>query len=144
MRSVRGSGVFAYRRGDDFPRWKRWPVVCRDYPHLVRFVLDYHRNEAVALVDDLGHLLEQRAFGFVEIERQRAFAGQHYELGQVQGVSAFAQNLALWALLATGLQESAHVFKVVGARIRRQGLRWRQRVTVACEDVADLALRDRD
>jgi hypothetical protein len=68
--------------------------------------------------------------------------GENPELGEIDGVGAFAQDLALRTFLDAALQEGAHVLEIVGLRVRGQGLRGRERPPVTGEDVADFSLRD--
>ncbi len=60
--------------------------------------------------------IRSNVLAFVGVERQvvDALLGDHHELGEVDGVGAFAQDLALRTALAAGAQEGAHVLEVVG------------------------------
>jgi hypothetical protein len=136
-------GIDPDQRRDQFARRQAWAVMDGDHSDLVVGVLDHHRLEAAAFLDDLGHLLQQVGLAALQAEREGAVLGHDHELGQVDGVGALAQDLALRPLLAAVGQEFAGVLEVDAVRMGGQGLVGLQRRAVTGEHVADPPLRDR-
>ncbi len=111
-----------------------------DHADLVVGVLDHHRLEAAARLDDFRHLVEQGRVGAVQAQGEGLVLGHHHELRQVDGVRALAQDLALRALLAAGFEEPAGVLEVGVVGVAGQGLVGVKRCAAAAEDIADPAL----
>jgi hypothetical protein len=140
---LRRRRIVTNRRRDDLPVGQRRAVVYRHDPDGVGSVLDHDRLEASAVGDERGHPLEGVGLGRVERQEMHALVGDHHELRRVERVSTFAQDLALRATLAVGVHECRHVLKVVCRDVAGERLRGLQRHTIAREDVADFALRNR-
>ena len=139
----RGGGrIVAHGRRDDLAGAQSGAVVDGDDADGVLRVLDHHGLEAAALLDDVGHLGQQRRLLAVEGEGEGAVPRDDDELGEVQRIGALAQHTALRTLLAAGFEEAAGVLIVGVAGIVGQGLVGGQRRAIAGEDVADAALRD--
>ena len=138
-------GLVADGRGDDVAGRQRRAVVDGDDPAQVVLVADHDRREALDLAEMLAHRVDRLALrGVVELVVERALLGEDDELGEVEGVRALAQDRALGALLAAGRHEGAGVLEVRTLDHLCQRLVRAQRAAVAGEDVADLALGDRD
>ena len=136
--------VLADRRRDDLALGQRRAVVHGDdAEHVVR-AADDDRGEALALADDLRHALEDAFLGALERQVEEPLLGDHHELCEVHGVCALAQDLALRAALAAGLEERRRVLKVPGDHVGRQRLRWWQQLAITREHVADAALWNGD
>jgi hypothetical protein len=63
---------------------------------------DDERLEPLALVNEVGHRVEQGGVGPLEGERVDLPGSDDHELGQVDRIRALAQDPALRAALATG------------------------------------------
>ncbi len=105
--------------------------------------LDHQRRESATQVQQLAHLLVILALGGIHRHRVRGFLRHHHEQRRVDDVRAFAQDLALRALLAAAFEERADVEEVVDRRVVGQRLARGQIHAVTREHVADLALRHR-
>jgi hypothetical protein len=140
----RHRGIVAPRRRDDLPVRERGAVMHRDDADDVDGVLDHDRLESVPLRDDHRHPLERVRLRGVKRQEMDALVRDHDELRGVEGIGTLTQDLALRSALTAGAQEGGYVLKVIGRDVARQRLRRRQWLPVACEDVADLTLRDRD
>ena len=134
----------ADRRRDDLAGAQRRAVMDGDDADHVELRIDDDRLERVAFVEQLGHAADDVGIGIDAIDRIGAVGGEHDELREIDRVSALAQDLALRTLLAARGQEGAHVLEVVCHRVGGKRLGRRQRLAVAGEEIADLALRDRD
>ena len=77
------------------------------------------------LRDDGAHLLEGFQLALVQWQVVDLVFSQDNELGQVDGVHALAQQLALGALLAAALDEGQQILEVRAVGIAGQGLRGR-------------------
>ena len=63
---------------------------------------------------------------------------------EIDGIGAFAQDLALRSFLSALFEKAAHILEIIGIGVGSKCLRRRQRLAVTRKDVADLALRDGD
>jgi hypothetical protein len=111
-----------------------------DHADLVVGVADHDGLEAAALLDHLGHLVEQGRVGLVQHQGEGLVLGHHHELGEIDGVGALAQDAPLRPLLAALLQKAAGVLEVGVGGIAGERPVGRERQAVAGEDVADAAL----
>ncbi len=128
---------------DDVIGGQRRAVMDGDDADLVGRILDHHRGEALALLDQALHLGEQLLVAAIEHQSVDMLARDDHELGEVYGIGALAQDRALRALLAARGEKRADIEEIGGLEIARERLRRPERGAVAREDVADLALRDR-
>ena len=124
-------------------------VVHGDHREQVGFgalagAADDHRREGAALVEHLAHLVVVGLLLFVERHRVGRLFGHDDEERRIDDVRAFAQHLALRALLAAAGEEGAHVAEVADRGVVGERLAGRQVAAIAREHVADLALRHRD
>ena len=101
---------------------------------------DDQRAEAAELPELMLPLLQ--ALGI--FQGKDAVLGDHVEQGDVDGVHAFAEDAPLPALLPAVGEELAGVLEVVALDDFAQGLRRFELFAAAGEDIADLALLDRD
>ncbi len=134
--------VLAHGRGNDLIGGQGRAVVHCDDADRVFTVADDNRVKTVALGNDIGHFLEQRGVGIVKLDAVDAVVGDNDELCQVERVGALAQDLALRAFLAAGLQEVARVLEIRRRDIAGKRLCRVQRCAVARKDITDLALRN--
>jgi len=137
-------GVLANRGRDDLTAVQAGTVVDGGDAHRVIGAANDDGPEAPALGDDGAHLLEGLQLTAIQGQVVGLVLGDDDELGDVDGVGAFAQDHALGALLAAVGQEGAHILEVVGLHVARQGLGGRKILAIAGEDVPDLALGDGD
>ena len=91
-------------------------------------------------IDSMVVLLFRLPIGRKKVRR----LGDDDELREVERVGAFTKDRALRTTLAAVGEERLHVLEVVAVHQTRQGLLRLERLSVAGEHVADLALRDRD
>jgi len=118
------------------------PVVDGDDADQVVGALEDDWAEAGALADHLRHVAEDAGVAAIDRQVVHLVLGDDDELHQVDGVGPFAQDLALRAALAAVAEEGAHVLEVDRGGVGGERLRRAERLAVAREDVADLALRD--
>jgi hypothetical protein len=137
-------GITADDGGDDLAVGKGVAVMHRDDAHGVVVALDDHRLEAFAVLDDGKHLLEGDLLALVQGQVEHVVFGDDHELGQVDGIGAFAQDHALGPLLAAAAHPAGHVLEIVGGGVAGDGLGGGQILAVPGEHVADLALGDGD
>src|SRR5262249_60358715 len=107
---------------DDLPRWQRGTVVDGHDPDEIIRALEHHRIEAVALLNDLRHPLEDLRIRFLQRQEIDPIGGDHDELRQVDGVGALPEDLALRPALPAGPEESGGVLKFAGRRVGGESL----------------------
>ena len=107
---------------------------------LVGLARDDQRAEAVELPELMLPLLQ--ALGI--FQREDAVFGDDVEQGDIDGVDALAEDAPLAAFLPFVGEELAGVLEVVALDDFAQGLRRFEVFAAAGEDIADLALLDRD
>ena len=136
-------GLHADRRSDDFALFQRGAILRGDDADVVDLIVgraaDDDRIEAV----DLAQALLPFGQRPIAIDRVDAVLGDHVEHGQVDGIDAFAEDGPLAAFLAA-FEKCQHVLKMVALDHPAQGLAGAQGFARSGEDVADLALLDRD
>jgi len=135
-------GIGADLRRDDMVGGQRRAVMDGDHADLVLGILDHHCIEAAALGDHALHLGEQLMVARLEHQAVDLLARDDHELDEVDGIGALAQDRALRALLAAVAKEAAHIEEIGGAQIAGERLGRPERLAVAGEDIADLALRN--
>ena len=130
-------------RRDDLALGQRGTVMHRDDADHVVGILDDHRFEAAAALDQLRHCRKERRVVRVQRDRVIALRGQHDELREIERIGALAQDLALRAFLTAIFEKGARLLEVVGVDVGGERLCRSEGNAVAREDIADLTLRDR-
>ncbi len=146
VKGLVGAQIGSDLRRDDLAGRQRRTVVHGHNPDEVVACGEHHRRESAPVGNGLLHAVEHAAFLSAQRVTVNAVVGDDGKLRGIDRVGAFAQDLALRALLAATQQESPRilivrfVFGVVGA----EHLRCTKRCAVACEHIGDGALSDRD
>ena len=131
-------------RSDDVVGGQRGPVMYgHDADHVVG-TADHDCCKPATFGDDCLHFLKQRIIVGFEHEPVDPVAGDNDELGEIERVRSLAKDCPLRPLLPALGQKRAHIEKICGLKVAGKCLCGVQRRAVACKDIADLALRDRD
>ena len=102
--------------GDDLTRGQRRAIVDGDDPtRSSESLITTGRKPLRSAITSA----MRRITGFLPAERQVVdlFFGDDDELRQVDGIGAFAQDLALRAALAAVIQESRHILEIIGCTL---------------------------
>jgi len=75
---------------------QRGAIVDGNDAHRVLLAFEHHGVKTIALADDHGCMPDDLVLLAAERQREDALLGDHYELGEVEGVDDLAQNGGLW------------------------------------------------
>ena len=109
--------IFSHYRRDNFSSRQGRPIMNGHNPDQIIRIFDHHRSKPVAVIDNAGHVFDYSLVVAAERQVIDALFGNYDELGQIDGVSSFTQNLSLRSALTAVGQKLDDVLKVIGSGV---------------------------